>query len=409
MSWSSLGVLWNHFCTFLHKYDNVELVTIQCKHRKESKLSIYPSKAFLTISVGVYNQQSYPSMADQMTPGSSDIHRESLCIGTSNGWCLITMLRKILIPVFGGLTSSLGFIGNMLVIIVVICNQKMKNTTNILILNLAVADLLFILMYVLSRTTYYAMSDHWPFGETWCKISEYAFLVTTYVAVYTLTLMSLDRYLAVMHPVTSARFRIKRNTWMITFFLWLAILVGQIPFAIPFTVEHYVSNTTEEGISTCFNPMLDWNTRKRQIFNACFFSFGYAAPLVMCFALFVVMSKHILQAIIPRLFQSGETSPSKMRATRMVAVVVIIFAICWLPYHVLLFIIEYAEPPEYPMSASWIAVTCLIYLKPCINPVTYAIVSDNFRKSLKKILSVQRRNQPQVDDSDVPTDGSGGI
>lgn len=84
--------------------------------------------------------------------------------------------------------------------IVVATNQQMRNTTNVLILNLAMADLLFIVLCVPFTATDYVL-NHWPFGLTWCQAVQYLIYVTSYVSIYTLILMSFDRFLAVVFPV----------------------------------------------------------------------------------------------------------------------------------------------------------------------------------------------------------------
>lgn len=67
---------------------------------------------------------------------------------------------------------DIGFIGNALVVVVVAANQQMRNTTNLLIINLALADLLFIVFCVPFTATDYAL-PFWPFGDVWCKIVQY--------------------------------------------------------------------------------------------------------------------------------------------------------------------------------------------------------------------------------------------
>ncbi len=62
-----------------------------------------------------------------------------------------------------------GVIGNTLVILVVSTNHQMRNTTNALILNLALADLLFIIFCVPFTATDYSL-DRWPFGLVWCQV-----------------------------------------------------------------------------------------------------------------------------------------------------------------------------------------------------------------------------------------------
>ena len=71
-------------------------------------------------------------------------------------------------------------------------NPQMKNTTNLLILNLAVADLLFLLVCVPATASDYILM-YWPFGLTWCRTVQYIIYVTAYVSIYTLVLMAGDR------------------------------------------------------------------------------------------------------------------------------------------------------------------------------------------------------------------------
>jgi hypothetical protein len=87
-------------------------------------------------------------------------------------------------------------------VLVVAANQQMRSTTNLLIINLAVADLLFIVFCVPFTATDYVL-PFWPFGDIWCKIVQYLIVVTAYASVYTLVLMSLDRFMAVVHPIAS--------------------------------------------------------------------------------------------------------------------------------------------------------------------------------------------------------------
>ena len=71
----------------------------------------------------------------------------------------------IVVPFFFSIVFLVGLVGNTLVILVVTMNKQMRNTTNMLILNLAVADILFILFCVPGTATSYALPHDWPFGD----------------------------------------------------------------------------------------------------------------------------------------------------------------------------------------------------------------------------------------------------
>ncbi|KAH8287709.1 hypothetical protein KR054_011772 [Drosophila jambulina] len=115
-----------------------------------------------------------------------------------------------IVPVFFGIIGFAGLLGNGLVILVVVANQQMRSTTNLLIINLAVSDILFVIFCVPFTATDYVLPE-WPFGNVWCKFVQYMIVVTCHCSVYTLVLMSFDRFLAVVHPVTSMSLRTERN------------------------------------------------------------------------------------------------------------------------------------------------------------------------------------------------------
>ena len=114
---------------------------------------------------------------------------------------VLKILTTIIVPLTFGLIVLVGMFGNALVIIVVATNAQMRSTTNMLILNLAVADLLFIVLCVPSTATDYVLNA-WPFGLVWCQTVQYLIYATSYVSIYTLIFMSIDRFMAVVFPVS---------------------------------------------------------------------------------------------------------------------------------------------------------------------------------------------------------------
>jgi hypothetical protein len=165
-----------------------------------------------------------------------------------------------------------------------------------------------------------------------------------------------------------------------------------------------------------------------QIFYGTFFAFGYMLPLTLVCVLYGCMIRRLLfgdsssssdstvggkssSALAsirrrsnvptrPRGSSSGrrmttglsslsETVRARRRATRLVVVVVIIFAACWLPLHVA-FVLQFygsesvSETIEF--NAVKIAATCLAYMNSCVNPILYAFLSDNFRKSFRRLV-----------------------
>ena len=71
----------------------------------------------------------------------------------------------VVVPIFFSIVVFVGFFGNLLVVLVVTFNKQMRNTTNLLIMNLALADIMFIVFCVPLTATAYAFPHNWPFGD----------------------------------------------------------------------------------------------------------------------------------------------------------------------------------------------------------------------------------------------------
>jgi allatostatin A receptor len=140
----------------------------------------------------------------------------------------VERIVSLAVPILFGIIVVVGLLGNLLVVIVVMANQQMRSTTNLLIINLALADLLFIVFCVPFTAVDY-MLPYWPFGDVWCKMVQYLIVVTAYASVYTLVLMSLDRFLAVVHPIASIYVRTERNASSAILVTWVLIVLLALP------------------------------------------------------------------------------------------------------------------------------------------------------------------------------------
>ncbi|PVD38900.1 hypothetical protein C0Q70_01525 [Pomacea canaliculata] len=293
-------------------------------------------------------------------------------------------LKSIIVPVIFGVIVLLGLLGNLLVIVVIVSDKHMRNTTNILILSLAVADLLFILLCVPFTAAMFSMPV-WPFGSIMCKVVQYMIYVCAYASVYTLVLMSLDRYLAVVHAIRSMSIRNEFNTWLAIAVTWTVIFLGHIPLLVEYDIHHY--QHLDQNRTFCTNVAHLDNITLAKIFYGSFFAFGYVIPLSAVCLMYGLMLKRLLYGVVPGGNQSQESIRAKKRVTRMVIIVVIMFALCWLPIQIIFVIQRFGN---YPTSMEFfglqVASNCLAYMNSCVNPFLYAFLSENFRRSFQKFL-----------------------
>lgn len=96
---------------------------------------------------------------------------------------------------------------------------KMKTATNIYIFNLALADALATSTLPFQSVNY--LMGTWPFGDVLCKIIMSIDYYNMFTSIFTLTTMSVDRYIAVCHPVKALDFRTPRNAKIVNVCNWI--------------------------------------------------------------------------------------------------------------------------------------------------------------------------------------------
>ena len=124
-------------------------------------------------------------------------------------------------------------LGNSIVIICVYKDKSLHNLTNYLIVNLAIADLM-VAALAMPFHIYVSVSEKWSLGDTFCDISLTIDSCTAIVSKFTLVAISVDRYIAVLKPLTYRSLQINyrpiNKFSLIAFFLWLFALSVAMPF-----------------------------------------------------------------------------------------------------------------------------------------------------------------------------------
>jgi len=304
---------------------------------------------------------------------------------------LLKILTTIVVPVAFGLIALVGIFGNALVIIVVSTNSQMRSTTNILILNLAVADLLFIILCVPFTATDYILNS-WPFGLVWCQTVQYLIYFTSYVSIYTIFLMSIDRFMAVVFPVASLEYRTVKNAGIAIVILWTVIGVANIPVWMSHKLKYKQdpsNSSIENDAAWC---RFDSGEYSEHGFYITFFFSSYAIPMILIIFLYIAMLRRLWNPGSIGKQISKESLRNKKRVTRMVLVVIVVFSFCWAPIQFVLFLKAIGhyqvsiKKEDYARLIFQIFAHVLAYLNSCVNPILYAFLSDNFRKAFHLLM-----------------------
>lgn len=191
----------------------------------------------------------------------------------------LNFLHDIATPVIYSCISLIGIIGNCLVIFVIVSKRSMRTVTNLLLLNLAIADLCFVVI-VPPFTAFQLATSTWPFGDAVCKLLHYLVNVTAYVTVYTLVLISVIRYMTVVHSVQTAGIRTRINVIVMVAAIWMVVLAVNVPILMSYGV------IGEDGCQE--NDEL----AGRKIFTT-FFVFAYLVPLAVIAIFSIAILRHI--------------------------------------------------------------------------------------------------------------------
>lgn len=121
-------------------------------------------------------------------------------------------------------------------------------------------------------------------------------------------------------------------------------------------------------------------------FQIAFFSTSYVVPLLLICGLYIATLKRLWRGPGGKRV-SAKSRRGKWRVTRMVIIVVVIFAVCWCPIQLVLLL---KSLNCYPMAPATLIVQItshtLAYTNSCVNPILYGFFSENFRKSFRRIF-----------------------
>ncbi|XP_076654536.1 somatostatin receptor type 2 [Halictus rubicundus] len=285
---------------------------------------------------------------------------------------IVSLINQILYSI----VCIVGLLGNTLVIYVVLRFSNMQTVTNMYILNLAIADEFFLIGIPFLVTTMSLRS--WIFGKVMCK----AYMITTSINQFTssifLLIMSADRYVAVCHPISSPKIRTPFISRMVAYTAWVASALFMFPI-----ILYANAMESEKGI----NCNIYWPSNRggHTTFTLYTFILGFAVPLILILNFYFLVIRK-LQTVGPK-NKSKEKKRSQRNVTKLVLTVIAVYVVCWLPYWVTQVALIYTPPKKCQSKITimnFLLAGFLSYSNSAMNPILYAFLSDNFKKSFLK-------------------------
>ncbi|XP_058065774.1 uncharacterized protein LOC131215402 [Anopheles bellator] len=298
----------------------------------------------------------------------------------------------------------MGLVGNALVCIAVYTNHTMRTVTNIFIVNLAVADF-FVILFCLPPTVVWDVTETWFMGKAMCKVVIYFQTVSVTVSVLTLTFISIDRWYAICFPL---RYKPRpERAWRSIALIWLIGFLSDLPEFLVLTTRRKKLRFDIKLFTQC---VATWDNETEKTFYIVKFVLLYTLPLLfMTVAYFQIVRVLWRSDTIPGHRESrnqpcgmhstrttlncvGNTSTmgqlrARRKAAKMLVAVVIMFAGCYFPVHMLnvaRYTVDIGQSDIVAVLSLFSHWLC--YANSAVNPVIYNFMSGKFRREFKNVL-----------------------
>ncbi|KAM6946080.1 lysophosphatidic acid receptor 6a [Aplochiton taeniatus] len=284
-----------------------------------------------------------------------------------------------------------GLFTNVAAMYIFMCTLKLRNETTTYMINLVVSDLLFV--FTLPLRIFYFINQHWPFGSVFCKLSVSLFYTNMYGSMLFLTCISVDRFLAIVHPLRSRTLRTKRNAKLVCMAVWVLVLAGSLPtgFKLQATSQKDNDSTARVSCFENFSPN-QWQAHlsKMVIFIE---TVGFLIPLLLN----VICSFMVLQTLRrPQTVRQGGQL-NKKKILRMIVVHLSIFCFCFIPYNVNLVFYALVRTgtlegcfAESVVRTIYPIALCIAVSNCCFDPIVYYFTSETIQNSIKRKSTASR-------------------
>ena len=273
--------------------------------------------------------------------------------------------------------------GNFLVVLAFIKKPSLRTSTNTLILNQSVADLLSAftaIIFVFMNYTYAGLAQMLQ-SKAACLASLWLLMFSLSASLFNIFTLSMERFIAVFFPYKYIEVVTPNAAWFVNVVVWVVVFVIN-------SLPAWGMNVWRQG-SLCFT---------HSVYTQTYLSYIYMAPkgIILILALLFHISisaiaykkskavaDHIVfKDAIDKLIQQD------FKITKMFLLVVGVFYLSWLPWIICTFLTLTADKPSIALLIMHDVSKGFLGLGPMVNPLIYAYKNKLYRNTFKKILGM---------------------
>ncbi|XP_078415601.1 cysteinyl leukotriene receptor 1-like [Cetorhinus maximus] len=293
---------------------------------------------------------------------TSNMENNSSCKDIDNFKTSIYVPTYIIVFIF-------GFIENVFSLYVLLKLYKRKTAMTIVMVNLATSDLLFVC--TLPLRVHYYRKNVWIFTDSLCMFLTYALYLNMYCSIYFLTLMSILRYFAIVHPIKCLKYRSVKHVQIICISIWVFVGIATTPILI---------DSSKINRARCFELK-----HKSTLFvmNLISLPVGCIIPFFIITVSYIFVVKTLLTS---KAKYHRQTS-SRRKASAMIFIVTIIFLTSFLPYHILRTVyLVLTSHARCLVQKGAVVTLCTAAINSCLDPLLYYFAAENFRDKLRSTV-----------------------
>ena len=303
----------------------------------------------------------------------NDLGSRSLALVILEGSCLLVF-------------NIFSLIGNVLVCLSVYRNPRLRTSTNLYIIALAISDLLSA-VFVMPPAEVILLSGKWPFGETICQLHAFISLFVIYVSPATMSLTAVNRYVRICRPSTTYKkiFSYKKSRfWLAVVWFFVACYI-----AVP-RLANWQGFEFVPGYAQCSIKHL--GERAKLIHYLIVLTLFLVTPLFATAFCYTRVLKTINQhkmGILPSLSQrrrnEARITVQEIKLSRSLFIVVFTFMSCWVPLWFIVILRRFFIV-HMPRNLELLCMFFL-YFSNTINPVIYSGMNSAFRSEFRRIIT----------------------
>ncbi|XP_067912858.1 urotensin-2 receptor [Heterodontus francisci] len=310
---------------------------------------------------------------------SSSVNSSSSVPGSVNE-VLITLLLGTILTIM----CLMGIVGNAYILVVMTLSMRSTGSMYVYVVNLALADLLYLSTIPFVVCTY--LVKDWYFGEIGCRILFNLDFLTMHASIFILTIMSTERYLAVVKPLDTFR-RNRGYRRIIISAVWFISFLLALPTMIMIDLREFVKNGAVKRM--CHST---WSQQAYKIYLTVLFHTCILAPGIVIGFLYIKLARTYWMSQTITFKTKDVKRSTKEKILYMIFSIVLAYCVCFLPFWGWqLFSLYFNESVNLsPKTTAYVnfIVTCLAYSNSCVNPFLYTLLTKNYKEYLKN----QQRN-----------------